>query len=273
MKISARVILAAAALLASRNADAAPQESGGNTAPMDFDKALDTNPDLSNFALLLKNSPEELKRIKVSIANSPSPIQVYAPGNDSPHPPAILGMILGNSSANAGLTRRGYDNIALGYQFSYQRPTRNAPKPSGKGNKRRDTAASGYYAGDDEDDEDDQGGYGGDGYYDKKKSKPEKFDYPDGVSDTLNTDPKYVNLGKGVPQRLVSHSAGPEMLEISAGEGKTVQTMGTPIRFKGGVIYPITEYVTSPKPGRRTWPMLIRKQLPQPSRGPVRDPG
>lgn len=263
MKISARVILAAAALLVSRNADAAPQQSGGNTAHMEFDKALDTNPDLSNFALLLKYSPEELNKIKMAIANSPIEMQVYAPENDSPHPPAILDMILRNSSATAGLTRRGYEDIARGYYFAYQRPSRSAPKP-GKRKKRRDTAASGYYGGEDEDGYGDKGGYGGHGYYDKE-SKPEMFDYPDGVSDTLNTDPKYANLGKGVPQRLVSQSTGPEMLEVFAGEGKTVQTTGTPIRFKGGVIYPITEYVPSPKPGCRTWPMLTRKQLLQPS--------
>ena len=244
MKISTRVILVAAALLASRNAEAAPQRGGGSTAEMELDEALDTDPDLSNFAALLRYQPMELDQIKMAIAKSPVPVQVYAPGNDAPTPPTILATVLGNSSAK-GLTRRDRGDFRAAYHASYQRNNR-------RRRRRRDIGATDD---DDDDDDDDEeyGDYGSDSQYDYGK-KPEKFDYPAGVRDTLLTDPKYVNLGKGIPQRLVSKSSGAQMLEISAGEGKTVQTENTPISFKGGVIYPITEYVPIPTPDQKRRP-------------------
>lgn len=180
---------------------------------MELEAAIQSQPMLSNFYKLMMNDPE-LNKLKMEInkANTnTNGIQVFAPMNSSPNAPPMLDSLLGSRALPT--------EFKFGYYLS---------DPRIKPKVRRTTRSMQRR------------------YYERKNVT---IEYPIGVRDTFLDDPEYVNLGPGLKQRLVARRANStyeyqtDGIEISTGGGDIVQTSGTPIMFKGGVIFPVDAYV------------------------------
>ncbi|KAI5782926.1 hypothetical protein FPQ18DRAFT_420857 [Pyronema domesticum] len=189
-------------------------------ATPDIETALESQPNLSKFLQYLRRDAAVFDDFKYQISSSQDEVRVYAPINQ-------------DSPLFLNITRRGnIDNYI-------------PPNPSNFVDRRRSRQNIKT-----EDSPDDDWRR-----QSRKYNKRHTNDYETGVRDSLFYDPMYVNLGPGVPQRLVSrlvHGCQPcgknntKVIEVSSGVGGVVRTVGDPIRFHNGVIFPVDGVIQLP---------------------------
>jgi hypothetical protein len=177
-------------------------------ATPDIETALESQPNLSKFLQYLRRDAAVFQDFKNQISSSEDEVRVYAPINQ-------------DSPLFLNITRRSkYGNYI-------------PPNPCTFVDRRR--SRQNIKTEDSPEDE-------------RRYKKRHTNDYETGVRDSLFYDPMYVNLGPGVPQRLVSrlvHGCQPcghnntKVIEVSSGVGGVVRTVGDPIRFHNGVIFPV----------------------------------
>ncbi|KAF8243421.1 hypothetical protein K440DRAFT_637378 [Wilcoxina mikolae CBS 423.85] len=197
---------------------------------MEFEATIKSQPMLSNFYKLMLNVPDQFTKLRMDIdlanTGTGNGVSMFAPINSSPNPPAML---------NSLLVPRGdrKDQVRISYHLvenEKRPPPPTGPITSSRAKARRTTTSN--------------DGLGSSMQRRHYVGKNETFDYPIGVRNTFLDDPEFDNLGPGLTQRLVARHANSTCedqkdIEISTGGGDIVKTTGTPIRFKGGVIFPV----------------------------------